>query len=138
MNMKQVCDVAVLLHAKRDVIDKERLKAMLKKLHLMEVWQLIMYILVQHLGLSQDEAPFYTDKCTKRAEFLFNRILEDSSSRKVEKIDAEGVSYLKRKWITLKLRMMDSRLVKPYAPKYARHMVVSDVLHGIERTIKGK
>lgn len=137
MNMKQVCDIAVLLHAKRDAIDRERLKEMLTKLHLMEVWQLIMYILVQHLDLSKEEAPFYSDKSKERAELLFKRILKEGSSRKHEKLNAEGASYLKRKWITLQSRMADSRMVKPYAPKYARHMVISSVSHGIERTIKG-
>ena len=137
MNMKQVCDIAVLLHAKRDTIDKERLKVMVTKLHLMDVWQLVMYILVQHLGLSKDEAPFYTDKCKERAELFFERILKEGSFRQTEKINADGVSYLKRKWITLQLRMADSRMVKPYAPDYARHMAIGDILHGIERTIKG-
>lgn len=137
MNMKQICDIAVLLHAKHDTIDRERLKEMLTKLHLMEVWQLIMYIIVNHLSLSQEEAPFYTEACKERAELLFERILKEGSSRKTEKIDAEGVSYLKRKWITLQLRMADSRMVKPYAPDYARHMMIGDILHGIERTIKG-
>lgn len=137
MNMKQVCDIAILLHAIRDVLDRERLKEMLTKLHMMEVWQLVMYILVQHLGLPHDEAPFYTERCKERAELLFKRILKEGSSRKVEHINAEGASYLKRKWITLQSRMADSRMIKPYAPKYARHMAISDILHGIERTIKG-
>lgn len=137
MNMKQVCDIAVLLHAKRDTIDRERLKEMLTKLHLMEVWQLVMYIHVQHLGLTQSDAPFYTDKCKDRAELLFKRILKEGSSRKHEKLNAEGASYLKRKWITFQSRMADSRMVKPYVPRYARHVAISDILHGIERTIKG-
>ena len=137
MNMKQVCDVAVLLHAKRDTIDRVQLKEMLTKLHLMEVWQLLMYIIVQYLGLSQAEAPFYTEGCKKRAELLFERILKEGSSRQTEKINAEGASYLKRKWLTLQSRLADSRIVKPFAPKYARHMAISDILHGIERTIKG-
>lgn len=137
MNMKQVCDIAVMLHAKRNTIDIARLKEMLAKLHLMEVWRLIMNIIVNHLTLSQEEAPFYSDACKERAELLFDRILIEGSSRQTEKIDADGVSYLKRKWITLQLRMADSRKVKPYAPRYARHMAWSNILHGIERTIKG-
>ncbi|MDD5990031.1 MAG: nucleotidyltransferase family protein [Paludibacteraceae bacterium] len=137
MNMKQVCDIAVLLHAKREVLDRKQLKEMLTKLYLMEVWQLVMYIIVQHLGLSQEEAPFYTERCKERAELLFKRILKEGSSRQTEKINAEGASYLKRKWMTLQSRLADSRIVKPFAPKYARHMAISDILHGIERTIKG-
>lgn len=138
MNMKQLCDVAVLLRVKRDVIDKNRLHEMLTKLHLMEVWQVFMYIMVHYLGMSSDECPFYTMQCQNRAELFFKRVLKEGSSRVHKKINVENVSYLKRKWITFQIRMADSRLVKPYAPKYARHMVISDILHGIERTIKGK
>lgn len=36
MNMKQVCDIAVLLHAKHDTMNSALLKEMLTKLHLME------------------------------------------------------------------------------------------------------
>ena len=138
MNMKQLCDVAVLLRAKRDVIDRERLKEMLIKLHLMDVWQLIIYIIVQYLGLSQDEAPFYTEQCKGRAELLFQRIMQEGSSRKREITNAEGVSYLKRKCITFQMRMEKSRLVNHYAPRYARHLVAGNTIHGIERIGKGK
>lgn len=138
MNMKQLCDVAVLLHAKRDIIVRERLKEMLTKMHLMEAWQLIMYIIVQYLGLSQEEAPFYTEHCKERAEHFFTHILSEGSSRKQAHVNIKGMSYLKRKWTTLQLRLADSRLVKPYAPKYARHLLISDVMHGIERTINRK
>ena len=140
MNMKQLCDVTVLLHAKHDAIDKERLQEMLTKLHLMEVWQLFMYIIVHHLGIAQGECLFYTDQCKEHAELLFKRIMRESSARNVEggKLKVEsGKFYLKRKWITFQSRMADSRLVKPYAPRYARHMAWSNILHGIERTIKG-
>ena len=137
MNMKQVCDVAVLLHAKHDEIDRVQLKKMLTKLHLMEVWQLLMYIIVQYLGLSQAEAPFYDEGCKDRSELLYERILKEGSSRQAEKLNADGASYLKRKWITFQSRMADSRLLKPYAPRYAHHMAWSNILHGIERTIKG-
>lgn len=138
MNMKQACDVAVLLHAKRDVLDKERLKEMLTKLHLMEVWQLMMYIMVQYLGMQKEECPFYTEGCKERAEMLLERVMTEGQARQKEKIDADGVSYLKRKWLTFQSRLTDSRLVKPYAPRFARHKVVADGLHGIERIIKGR
>ena len=138
MSMKQLCDVAVLLHAKREVIDRERLKEMLTKLHLMEVWQMIMYILVQNLGLSQKECPFYTDICKQRAELLLEHILREGNMRKVEKINTKGVSYFKRKWITFKLRLADSRLVKPYAPHYSRYLLISNIIHGLERIVKWK
>ena len=138
MNMKQLCDIAVILHAKRDVIDKEHLHEALTKLHLMEEWQQIMYIEVHHLGVAKDESPFYTDKFARRSELLFERIMQEGSSRCSEELHADGLPYLKRKWVTFMLRMNGSRLVKPYAPEFARHMVVSDIFHGVERIIQGK
>lgn len=138
MNMKQICDIAVILHAKRDELDRGRLKEMLMKLHLMEVWQLMMYILVQYLGMDKDECPFYAEGCKDRAEMLFERVLTEGQARKNEKINTDGVSYLRRKWLTFQLRLAGSRLVKPYAPRFARHKVVADVLHGIERVFIGK
>ena len=138
MNMKQLCDVAILLHAKYEAIKIEKLHEMLTKLHLMEVWQLIMYIMVHYLGVQQGECPFYTEKSKMRAENLFERILFEGSSRRPIVINTKGMLYLKRKWITFQSRIADSRLVHPYAPGYARHMVVSDILHGIERTMIGK
>lgn len=137
MNMKQLCDIAILLHAKNEAINKEQMHAMLCKLHLIEVWQLVMYIMVRYLGVPQEECPFYTEKCRKRAELLFERIMKEGSARHADKLNIEGVSYLKRKSLTLKSRFADSQLVKPYAPHYARHKFVGDVLHGILRTIKG-
>ena len=138
MNMKQLCDVAALLHAKRDVLDRERLKEMLTKLHLMEVWQLIMYIIVQHLGVIKEEAPFLTEQCKERAELCFAHVLSEGSSRKHAVIDVKNMSYLRRKWTTFQLRLAGSRLVKPYAPKYALHMLISTIYHGIERLMKMK
>ena len=137
MNMKQVCDIAVLLYAKHDTMNSARLKEMLTKLHLMEPWQLVMYIIVQYLGVARDDIPFYTEGCKERAELLFKRIMKEGSSRVQESTKAEGVSYLKRKWITFLSRMADSRMVKLYAPHYARHLAIGNILHGIERTFKG-
>lgn len=138
MNMKQLCDVALLLHSKREVIDKSRLKEMLTTLHLMEPWQLFMYITTNYLDVPNDESLFYTDACQKQAELLIERVLLESTARRSPKLNANGVSYLKRKMMTFRSRLDDSKRVRPFAPKYARHMVVSDFVHGIERTLKGK
>ena len=137
MNMKQLCDIAVLLHEKRDVLDRVRLKEMLAKLCLIEVWQLIMYILVQHLGMPKDEAPLYMENCKKRGELLFERILKEGSSRKYEIHDIQ-LGFFRRKWLTIQMRLSNSRRVKLYAPKYARHMLWSAILHSIERASKAK
>lgn len=138
MNVKQLCDLVLLLQAKHNVIDTNRLRRILTQLHLLEVWQLIMYILVKHLDLSQDKTPFYTIDCSRRAELLFNRVLTEGNNRAHSKIDADGVPYLQRKWLTFQSRIADSQIVKTYAPKYARHKFIGDLLHGIERIMANK
>ena len=138
MNMKQLCDIAILLHTKREVIDKKRLREMLTKLQLLEVWQLIMYIMVHHLGVPQEECPFYTIKCKQRAELLFERFMQEGSSYRREHTPAEGLSYIRRKYMTLQLRTADSKRVRPFSPRYARHLFVSNILHGLERMLSRK
>ena len=138
MNMKQLCDIAILLHTKREAIHTERLHEMLRKLHLLEVWQLIMYVMAHYLGVSKEECPFYSEMSRARAELLFERVMAEGSSRPAVKLNTEGASYIKRKWLTFQLRMADSRLVRPYAPRYARHMAISSILHGMERIMNGK
>lgn len=138
MCMKQLCDIAILLHAKREVITNEQLREMLRKLSLMEVWQLIMYIMVQYLGVSQEECPFYTEKSRQRAELLFERVMTEGQARQHERLNADGLSYLRRKWMTFMLRISERKIVRPYAPQYARHMLIGDILHGFERTLAKK
>lgn len=138
MNMKQLCDIAVLLHAYKDVIDHARLNEMLVKLHLLEVWQLVMYIMVKYLGVQREECPFYSERNRGRGEHLFDHIMSEGSSYKHNEIQAEGLSYLRRKYKTFRSRLEGSGRVRAFAPKFARRMVVGAVIHGIERTIEGK
>ena len=138
MNMKQLSDIAILLHTHKGDIDIERLHEMITRLYLMEAWQQVMWIMVHHLGVPQEECPYYTKKCSKQAERLFEQILIEGSSYRKEEVNAEGAFYLRRKWLTYQLRLDDSRRVRPYAPRYARHMVVADFLHGVERVLAGK
>lgn len=138
MNMKQLCDVAVLLHVKNNTIDRERLRDMLNKLHMLEVWQLFMSVIINYLKLPKEECPFYSDSCQGKIVLLFDTVMSDGTSRISESVDTSNMSYMKRKWITFQSRMEDRKKVLPYAPKYARHMTWGAIIHGVERIISGK
>ena len=99
-----------------------------------------MYILVHYLGMSEKECPFYSEESRDRAELLLERVLVEGSARsKSGELRVESrVSYLRRKWITFQLRIEDYRLQKSYASVYARHMLWSAIVHGIERTVDRK
>ena len=53
-NMRQLCDLALMLQHEREKIDKGRLRRWLRELHLTEPWQLYMWILKEYLGLEDE------------------------------------------------------------------------------------
>ena len=131
-NVRQLCDLALLLHHYHGSIDGKRLKKWLQALHLIDVWQLYMDILVEHLGLPQEEAPFYTEQVASRAQLLLDDILK--GGRLVEKTDSEvAKNRFVRKFNTMKERLQDARFVRRYSVKYSRHMVATVLLHGLQR-----
>lgn len=137
-NMRQLCDLALLLHHTAEQIDKERLERYLKALHLMDVWKIYAYILVCGLGLDRNKALFYSEKVAPRAQ----RMLEDmlagrlnavsEKAEKGEKAEKRGNRFL-RKWRTMKGRMRNADRIAQYSPAYARHMNWTTILHGAGR-----
>ena len=79
VGIRQLCDWTMLLHAKRETIDREELSDMLCRLHLMDAWQVFGCIAVEWLGLPENEMPFYDDKCGKRAKRAVKMILKEGN-----------------------------------------------------------
>ena len=131
-NLRQLCDVTLLLHHYHEQIGAAWLSRWLKALKLLDVWQLYMYIAVQHLGLPLEEAPFYTRKVQVRAE----RLLEDLlSGRLVAPKPAKTApkNRFARKFHTMRERLQNAKRIEQYSPSYARHMAVSILLQGASR-----
>lgn len=133
-NVRQLCDLAWLLHRYKDAIDAALLKRWLKALHLYDVWQLYAYTLVQSLGLPCNEALFYTEKVGARAEKMMEDLL---AGRMDEGVKDEGVKVPKnrfaRKIHTMRERMRNARRMGQYSPQYMRHMNASILLSGAKR-----
>lgn len=79
VGIRQLCDWTMLLHAKRETIDRNELGDMLRSLHLMDAWQVFGCIAVDWLGLPADEMPFYDGKCRKRAKHAVAVILKEGN-----------------------------------------------------------
>ena len=79
IGMRQLCDWTMLLHAKRESIDREELSDMLRQLRLMDAWQVFGCIAVDWLGLPNNEMPFYERKCSKRARRAVGIILKEGN-----------------------------------------------------------
>ena len=73
---RQISDVAMTLHAYHGQLDLEKLRRWLTEMHLMKPWQAFGYLMVKHLGLSEEEMPFYDSKCHCTAQRLYRNVME--------------------------------------------------------------
>lgn len=134
--LRQLCDLALLLHTYKEAIDARLLQKWLKALHLYDVWQIYAYNLVQSIGLPREEMLFYTDSVAARAEKMMADLL---AGRMDEGLKDEGAKekvpknrYL-RKIHTMRERMRNARRIGQYSPEYARHMKAAIWLSGLGR-----
>ena len=131
-NIRQLCDLALLLHRYKDAIDAGLLRRWLMSLHLYDVWQLYAYNLVNGLGLPRDEMLFYTEKVADRAE----RLMSDLLAGKMVAPQAEHKEIknrILRKWHTMQERLKNAKRIRRYSPVFARHMQAETLLHGALR-----
>ena len=129
-NMRQLCDLALLLKHTKNKIDAVRLKRWLKDLRLTEPWQLYMGILVHELGLREDEVLFYNERVVPRAQKMIAWILNDPRQEQ-PKIQARN--RLVRKWRTMKKRMRNAERIAEISPAYAQHMKAAVWHSGLSR-----
>lgn len=134
-SIRQLCDLALLLHRRGADMDRERLARDLRGLALMDVWQVYMYILVEYLGLPQEEAPFYTSACARRAEVLLVDMLEGRLGEEKNRDGKVVSNRWLRKWSTMRVRLRNAKRIRSYSPFYARHMVATTWLHGLGRLL---
>lgn len=136
-SLRQLCDLALLLHHRALDIDREQLECDLRGLALMDVWQVYMYILVEYLGLPPSEAPFYTKAsgCARRAEVLLVDMLEGRLGEEKSQGGKVVSNRWLRKWHTMRVRLRNAKRIRSYSPSYARHMAVTTWLHGLGRLL---
>lgn len=131
-NVRQLCDLALLLRHYKDRIDRSRLNRYLKELHLSDVWQLYAYNLVNGLGLEAGDMPFYSEKAAQRAERLMTDLLAGRMEAPKSQ-EAAPQGRLARKIFTMRERLTNAKRIARYSPSYARHMTAETVLHGAMR-----
>jgi len=133
-NMRQLCDLTLLLHHYCEQIERPRLNHYLRSLHLMDVWQLFMWILVEHIGLPADKAPFYSK--SERLKVKGERLLSDLLALRLvapEKTKTAPTNRILRKLFTMRERLRNAHRIRQYSPAYARHMIAETLLHGAQR-----
>ncbi|MBQ8957458.1 MAG: nucleotidyltransferase family protein [Bacteroidales bacterium] len=82
VGLRQLSDVAMALHAYHGQLDLDKLQRWLASMHLMLPWQTFGCLMVEHLGLPDDQMPFYEASCHRRAQKLFARIMEEGNFKR--------------------------------------------------------
>ena len=103
IGLRQVCDWTLLLHARKDQIDKERLRTMLGSLGLLKPWQVLGCLAVSQLGLPEEEMPFYEPHYSRKGRRLLRIILKEGNFGKSRRLRQRHVKEhgLRRRLNTL-------------------------------------
>lgn len=80
---RQLTDVTLTLHTYHRQLDFDKLHQWLTSMRLMRPWQTFGYLLVDCLGLHQEEMPFYDANCKRRAQKLYCQIMKDGNFKRV-------------------------------------------------------
>ena len=133
-NLRQICDLALLLKHTKNEIDAPRLKRWLKALRALDVWQLYMGILVHGLRMKADEVLFYDERVAPRAQKMLEALLSNRSAqeRPQEKKPVPGNRFV-RKWHTMQERLRQTEQIAPFSPQYSRHQKMAVLLSGMRR-----
>lgn len=79
IGLRQLCDWSMILHSLHGKIDKERLSTILEEMGHNTAWKVFGCIIVKHLGLPQEEFPFYDGKYESKAEIVLKHILKEGN-----------------------------------------------------------
>ena len=105
VGLRQLCDWMLFLHARKDDIDRDKLRKIIEDMNLMKPWQTFGSVLVDELGMPQDEFPFYNPRRSKHAPKILIYILRAGNFGRGFELysNRSGEGYLKRKFKSMYL-----------------------------------
>ena len=121
IGLRQTCDWAMLLHKKRNLINKEEVKSILKELGLTQPAKVFGALAVNYLGMPQEDLiiPF-SNKDKEHSKFLLEDILYNGNfGFSGERIKQRPKGFLKRKIYNLYNTTRRANKLKNIAPREA-------------------
>ena len=109
IGLRQICDWCRLLWTYRDKLDVRLLEQRLQKAGLMSEWKAFAAFAVNWLGMPAESMPLYDmdEKWKRKAERICRFVLEVGNFGHKQRRDYSGMSYLKRKFVSVWGRLSD-------------------------------
>lgn len=107
VGLRQLCDWMLFLNAKKDVLDLGYLESFLRRMELKDAWQTFGCVLVNHLGMPEENFPFYDPGRLKSSDRLLKMIMKDGNFGHLGPYQRERKkSYLYEKWFSFRCHTM--------------------------------
>ena len=137
IGFRQLCDWALMLHARQDRIDRECLRAMLDGMGLTGPWQLFGCIAVHDLGLPREEFPFYDDSRPRAYRRALRLILSEGNFGQGRKMPViQPGNYPRSKIYYLFAHARRFFQVLPVAPREAVSIFRSIYFNAVRKLIQ--
>lgn len=105
IGLRQFCDWMMFLHVRKDEIDRAKLKKIIEDMNLMRPWQAFGCVLVEKLGMPEDEFPFYDARRRGKVSKIMRLVFEEGNFGKEREMykDRSGEGYFRGKMKSLYL-----------------------------------
>lgn len=106
VGLRQFCDLSRLLWVYRDVVDRNKLECIIKKMGVNSEWKTVAWLLVYILGMDERYMPLYSDdeKWRKKAERMLSMVFESGNMGHNRDISyQQKYGPLRRRFVTFAL-----------------------------------
>lgn len=99
IGLRQFIDWMLFLHVRKDEIDRAKLKMIIEDINLMRPWQAFGCVLVEKLGMPEDEFPFYDARRRGKVSKIMRLVFEEGNFGKEREMykDRSGEGYFRGK-----------------------------------------
>lgn len=137
IGFRQLCDWTLLMHMRRDHIDRSQLHAMLEGMRLLGPWQVFGCIAVHDLGLPETDFPFYDGtKLSKSRRILDTILSEGNFGHGIRHRRPRPKGYLASKTYSFGLHVCRFFQILRLAPGEALRCFRIVIIRGIHRVYK--
>lgn len=140
IGLRQICDWCRLLWTYKDTLNHGLLESRIQKMGIMTEWKAFAAFAVKWLGMPVEAMPFYSDdiRWDSKADGICSFVLEVGNFGHKQRRDYSGMSYLKRKFISIWGRLSDMLRHFQLFPKDSIVFFGGVIRSGLHAAVRGE